>query len=227
MENRAEFDLNEGIEVWKSLLHQNKNLSHDNVAELEDHLHNEIDELMPLGLSNEESFLVAKSRVGEIEVITSEFSKINSKTYFKNKALPYLKGGLLFMAFFTVTDLITNFVLLLTDLIGVHTTYIDWSLIVAFLLLSLSLLISIRVKVRNKAFGSGLFSSVSTLVGIIVVSKLLTFGSLPFLTRSLEVSTFGMSQTNLSIYKLLFGMAIVTISVIWFWSPRLPKLQKT
>jgi len=57
-----------------------------------------------LGLSIEESLLIAKKRIGNVEDLTTEFGKVNKEVYFRNRIIPYLKGILLFMAFLTTTD---------------------------------------------------------------------------------------------------------------------------
>ena len=77
MENRTNFDLNKNIEIWKSELSKNSKMTLDNVNELESHLRDEMHELQLLGLSFEESLLVAKNRIGNIKNLATEFGKVN------------------------------------------------------------------------------------------------------------------------------------------------------
>ena len=67
MENRTNFDLNKNIEIWKSELSKNSKMTLDNINELESHLKDEIHELHLLGLSIEESLLIAQNRIGNVE----------------------------------------------------------------------------------------------------------------------------------------------------------------
>ena len=115
MENRTEFDLNKNIEIWKSELSQKSNMTQDNINELESHLRDEIHELELLGLNTEESLLIAEKRIGNVEDLRTEFGKINKGIYFRNKIIPYLKGILLFFAFVTIIDLMTNLIILVTE----------------------------------------------------------------------------------------------------------------
>jgi hypothetical protein len=48
----------------------------------------------------------------------------------------------------------------------------------------------------------------------------LTFLSMPFMTRSIGISDFGSLTLNLIVYKLIFGLFILIISCIVFYSLR-------
>lgn len=63
-------------------------------------------------------------------------------------------------------------------------------------------------------------TSIPILVSVILVSKLLTFLSIPFMTRSLGMSHFGSLTLNLNLYKLIFGLFILIISCTVFYSLR-------
>jgi hypothetical protein len=56
----------------------------DNVNELESHLRDGMHELQLLGLSIEESLLVAKNRIGNVKNLATEFGKVNKGFYFRN-----------------------------------------------------------------------------------------------------------------------------------------------
>lgn len=76
MENTTKFDLEKSISLWKYQLSENQNMTNDNIIELESHIHDEIENLQNLGLSEEESFLIAEKRIGKIESLAIEYSKV-------------------------------------------------------------------------------------------------------------------------------------------------------
>ena len=78
MENRTEFNLTNSIEVWKSELSRKANMTMDNIDELESHLLDLISDLESKGLNKEESFLIARKRIGRIDDISIEYDKINN-----------------------------------------------------------------------------------------------------------------------------------------------------
>ena len=118
MENRTNFDLNKNIEIWKSELSKSSKMTIDNINELESHLLDEIHELQLIGLSIQESLIIAKERIGNVNDLTTEFGKVNDGFYFINRIIPYLKGILFFMAFITLTDLINGLSLIIANEFG-------------------------------------------------------------------------------------------------------------
>jgi len=63
-------------------------------------------------------------------------------------------------------------------------------------------------------------TSIPVLVSVILVSKLLTILSLPFITRSIGISEFGSLTLNLNVHKLIFGLFILIISCTVFYALR-------
>ena len=222
MENRTKFNLKENIEIWKSELYQNSNMTLDNINELESHLYDEIDELQQLGLSTEESLLIAKTRIGNTKELTTEFGKVNEEVYFRNKIIPYLKGILLFMAFITTTNLLTNSSLIIANSIGINSEYLNYVSIGILIFSSSALSIFAYNKYKDMSLNSRKLTSIPILISVIVVGKLLTFFSTLFITRSgsIGISDFGNLQMNLSVYNLIFGLFILTISFVVFYSSK-------
>ena len=222
MENRTKFNLKENIEIWKSELYQNSNMTLDNINELESHLYDEIDELQQLGLSTEESLLISKIRIGNTKELTTEFGKVNEEVYFRNKIIPYLKGILLFMAFITTTNLLANSSLIIANSIGINSEYLNYVSIGILIFSSSALSIFAYNKYKDMSLNSRKLTSIPILISVIVVGKLLTFFSTLFITRSgsIGISNFGNLQMNLSVYNLLFGLFILTISFVVFYSSK-------
>lgn len=77
------FDLETSICSWSDLLREKGNCSDSDLLELEDHLRDEIDDLMKTGLSDDEAFLISVKRLGNVNAISNEYSKLNSENLWK------------------------------------------------------------------------------------------------------------------------------------------------
>jgi hypothetical protein len=75
MENQTRFDLNTAVENWRQELAAQPPLTPDNRRELETHLRDALAELKARGLSDEESFWLARRRVGQPQSLAVEFFK--------------------------------------------------------------------------------------------------------------------------------------------------------
>jgi hypothetical protein len=75
MENQTCFNLNAAVENWRTELAAQPGLSAENRRELETHLRDTFAELKGRGLSEEESFWLARRRVGQPEKLAAEFVK--------------------------------------------------------------------------------------------------------------------------------------------------------
>jgi hypothetical protein len=77
MENQTRFDLNAAVENWRQELAAQPPLAPDNRRELETHLRDALAELKARGLNDEESFWLARRRVGQPQNLGEEFGKID------------------------------------------------------------------------------------------------------------------------------------------------------
>ncbi len=75
MENQTRFDLNASVENWRQELAAQPPLTPDNRRELETHLRDSLAELKSRGLNDEESFWLARRRVGPPQKLGEEFFK--------------------------------------------------------------------------------------------------------------------------------------------------------
>ena len=75
MENQTRFDLNAAIESWRSELAAQPNLASDDRRELETHLRDAVAGFQQRGLNDEESFWLARRRVGQPLELCEEFVK--------------------------------------------------------------------------------------------------------------------------------------------------------
>lgn len=77
------FDLEENITSWCDYLRSSGKLKEEDVLELETHLREQIDDLREQGLNEEEAFLISVKRLGNINMVSEEFSKINTENLWK------------------------------------------------------------------------------------------------------------------------------------------------
>jgi len=75
MENQSCFDLNAAVENWRSELAAQPNLASDDRSELETHLRDAVAGFQQRGLNDEESFWLARRRVGQPQQLGEEFVK--------------------------------------------------------------------------------------------------------------------------------------------------------
>jgi len=75
MENQTRFDLNVAVENWRNELAAQPNLASDDRRELETHLRDAITGFQQRGLNDEESFWLARKRVGQPQQLVAEFEK--------------------------------------------------------------------------------------------------------------------------------------------------------
>lgn len=71
------------IGQWRSYLQRRQAIHSVDVAELEDHLREQIDGLVRVGLAGDEAFLVAVKRMGDVDAISREFAREHSDRLWK------------------------------------------------------------------------------------------------------------------------------------------------
>ena len=77
------FDLEFNIHSWSDHLRAGGHLKEIDIVELEDHLRDEIDDLAKSGLTQDEAFLISVKRLGNVNTISQEYSKVNSENLWK------------------------------------------------------------------------------------------------------------------------------------------------
>ena len=91
------FDLNEEILKWRNSLAKSDPLDESAVVELESHLREEIESLASLNLSEEESFWLARRRLGSAGDLSGEFAKINRSAVLRVRLFWMAAGILAYM----------------------------------------------------------------------------------------------------------------------------------
>lgn len=79
--------LEQQIDAWRAHLRRSRAIDGSDVAELEDHLREQIAHLKIQGLSDDEGFLVAVKRMGAIDALTREFAREHSERLWKQLVL--------------------------------------------------------------------------------------------------------------------------------------------
>ena len=79
--------LEEQIDQWRSYLRRRQAIHAVDVAELEDHLREQITALVEAGLADDEAFLVAVKRLGALDALSREFAREHSDRLWKQLVL--------------------------------------------------------------------------------------------------------------------------------------------
>jgi hypothetical protein len=72
---------------WREYVQSRRELQPSDADELEDHLRGSVDELVTLGLSQDEAFLVAVKRMGSLDELSREFAREHSDRLWKQLVL--------------------------------------------------------------------------------------------------------------------------------------------
>src|SRR5918911_357369 len=87
--------LEEQIDLWRTYLRRHQAIHSADVAELEDHLREQVAVLVDAGLATDEAFLVAVMRMGTLDPLSREFAREPSDRLWKQLvAVPSDSGEL-------------------------------------------------------------------------------------------------------------------------------------
>ena len=75
--------LEEGIAEWRSYLRRRQAIHSVDADELEDHLRSQASALVKAGLTEDEAFLIAVKRIGELDALSREFAQEHSERLWK------------------------------------------------------------------------------------------------------------------------------------------------
>lgn len=90
-------DVEKRIEQWRAGLAGSELLRGSDVHELESHLWEEMEHLKAAGLSDEEAFAVARSRLGDTPALEQEFGKVNDANRLTYRLGWMIAGVLIYM----------------------------------------------------------------------------------------------------------------------------------
>jgi hypothetical protein len=111
MENQTRFDLDSAMESWRQELAAQPNLSLDTRRELEIYLRDTVSELQGRGLNNEESFWLARRRIGQPEQSSQKFiMKANSAGIWRERIFWVALACLMLELWRSLTNTVWRFV---------------------------------------------------------------------------------------------------------------------
>jgi hypothetical protein len=85
--------LEEQIDQWRSYLRRRQAIHSVDVAELEDHLREQVATLVGAGLATDEAFLVAVKRMGSLDALSREFAREHSDRLWKQLVVVPSESG--------------------------------------------------------------------------------------------------------------------------------------
>jgi len=85
--------LEEQIALWRDYLRRRRAIHAVDVAELEDHLREQVATLVEAGLSTDEAFLVAVKRMGDLDALSREFAREHSDRLWKQLVVVPAEDG--------------------------------------------------------------------------------------------------------------------------------------
>jgi hypothetical protein len=88
MSPAADSPLEAQIAQWRAYLRRRAAIHGSDVEELEDHLRNQVAALTTHGLSEDEAFLVAVKRMGNLDAVSREFAREHSERLWKQLVVP-------------------------------------------------------------------------------------------------------------------------------------------
>lgn len=85
--NAEQTGLEGQIGQWREYVKRSRTIAATDVAEMEDHLRGQIDDLVETGLEPDEAFLVAVKRMGSVDEISREFAREHAERLWKQLVL--------------------------------------------------------------------------------------------------------------------------------------------
>ena len=121
------------------------------------------------------------------------------------------------MAFITLMELITSFSVIIANKFG-FSENLNYISIGILTISTLILLIIGYVQFRNTSLDLRKLTSIPILVSVLLISTILKYLSTIFITRSVGISELSSLMMNLNVYKIIFGLFILILSFIMFYS---------
>ena len=85
--------LEEGIAEWRAYLRRRQAIHSVDADELEDHLRSQASTLVEAGLTEDEAFLIAVKRIGDLDALSREFAREHSERLWKRLVVAPGDGG--------------------------------------------------------------------------------------------------------------------------------------
>ena len=215
-------NVDEKIELWRQELLQTQSMSVADVEELVDHLAQTVFDLCASGLTKEEAYWVARSRLGDVQILQVEFQKVNQRLVWRQRLLWLLSGYFLFASIPPLVKLLAT---------PIHVYDLNWMLgsgswlfgegyqipyLLFFGVIALATIVLINLIGPNKRFSVQNYGGRKSLTWLVLGSAFIVFAQgIPFLffSRFLPIGTMG----NIAASGAMFGVLwqfLLAISLI-------------
>jgi hypothetical protein len=209
------FTIEQAVENWKNDLRQKQTLMETDIEELESHLREEMERLAPLGLNEEESFLIAVRRIGDTTQMAAEFAKVNAAAIWKNRFFWMIAG--LFAS--QIISNLSSFVGKLSFLTEHYFHFFGWygagifnSVLYGFSLILLATVFYFSV--TRSSFGRTL-SKLNTLTVILSTWLLLEIGGLLLQIFPAIFMAKLYSPTQTGLFHLGMQYSMLVVHALW------------
>ncbi len=231
------FDLKEEITKWRNDLVQSETLGKSDIAEMENHLQEEIEHLTTLKLSEEEAFRVAAHRLGDTGSLAGEFAKVNGAIILSRRLFWMIAGVLVYSLGTRIAVAVSEGCILLAGMIGLRGYSVGVLCGVSFRLSSGVILVIVYRGCKkdlwrsrfNRLAGSfkGRLVLLANLVGVLfviaVTHGLFTMGA----ARIMHVEEFGRAMRVSSYMLIPFAILLPVILLILLIKFGASKLQQS
>ena len=223
-----QFDLQYEIKNYLKKLLLNGNLTNSDAMEIESHIKDGVDSLTRNGLSEEEAFLITLKRVGNADLLSEEYNKVNP-FFVSNKIRSFSIIGLaLILSLGTIFLLLYDLISMFRSVYLKHTT--ADTIVKASLYLALCIAILIILKWGN-SFTMFLQRKIERqpflTAAILFLLPLLSFGLQSVIIRyiprdetqenlNVPFDVNDVQYANFSFYLVIIAAVLVTL--IWFES---------
>ena len=232
------FELNQEIEKWQAHLQQTKSLRDEDVQEIKSHLVDSVIDLTENGLSQEEAFFVAKHRMGDLNVLNTEYAKVNTGHIWRRRFMWLITGYFLFGSLPIIMQIVSQFIHNFNVEQLLHPTTILWgprysapysTFVVTLLVVGLGMYFLMREKDSsiNELFA---FQSRNKLmIGIITAYvTLILFQVLGWRFMDNNLETFGNAAQSGALFEVMWELSLILILAVLIvpnWWKSKPRLQ--
>ncbi len=206
MDYRSKFNLIKSIGQWKEELSKSGALTNDNILELESHLIDEIEQLDTLELNEEECFLIAKKRIGQLDTLKSEYQKVNVLHSFSHRIEPYLKGILVYLSCLSIVNiLVYGFYLInVKQGLGFSHNAILIGLLGGLIIASIAIVKSPKANSMIHRL-----NNIFILFMILIISKPIEFFIYQKAPQLLDMEVYAMSRWVLLVFQIILFASIL------------------
>ncbi len=231
------FDLDEQIKIWRKNLNALESFETVDIDELENHLREEIERLLLSGLSEQEAFLVAAHRLGHIDSLSEEFSKVNTGILWRKR---FFWSGIIILVWMImnfIVNSVSQIILSIAVFVGMRGYGLNivgnFSKAILFVLFVLALFFIARYKKINNLFLRMMNNFCGKLIFFIALFIVMftTYGlrilSTVINARFLSAQEFGQIAKFNSIVSFAWGIFLPVVLLVGIILVRPPKPQKS